>query len=79
MEYQNTTRTPEYIGIEELGEMFVKYIAELDPQNMRYDPTSNHCELDRPNMPSREERFEKLIKLDSMIRKIRAALISLAR
>ena len=46
---------------------------------MRYDPTNNHCELDRPNVPSREERCEQLTRLDTMIHKIRATLISPAR
>ena len=46
---------------------------------MRYDPTNNHCDLDRPNVPSREERFEKLNRLDIMIHKIRATLFSISR
>ena len=79
VEYNSASRTPEDVAIEELGEMLVRLLCMLDPQNMLYDPTNNHCELDRPNVPSREERCEQLTKLDTMIHKIRAALISLAR
>ena len=46
---------------------------------MLYDPIHNHFELDRPNVPSKEERCERLMKLDTMIHKVRAALISLGR
>ena len=77
--YCDDTRTSEDGAIKELGEMLAKLSAELDPQNMRYDPTNNHCDLDRPNVPSREERFEKLTRLDIMIHKIRATLIFLSR
>ena len=77
-EYSSASRTPEYVAIEELGEMLVRLLGVLDPQHMLYDPTDNHCELDRPNVPSREERCEQLTKLDITIHKIRAALIALA-
>ena len=46
---------------------------------MQYDLTNNHCDLDRLNVPSREERFEKLARLDTMIHKVRASLLSLSR
>ena len=51
----------------------------LDLRNMLYDSINNHCELDRPNVPSKEERCERLMKLDTMIHKARAALILLGR
>ena len=46
---------------------------------MLYDPIDNHCELDRPDGPIKEERCERIMKLDTMIYKVRAALISLGR
>ena len=59
--------------------MLVKLLAELDSQNMRYDHTNNHYDLDRPVVPSREERLEKLTRFHIMIHKSRATLISLSR
>ena len=66
--------TPEEVAIEELA-----YQSVLDPQNMLYDSTNNHRELDRPNVPSREERCAKLRQLGLMIHKVRAALTALGR
>ena len=54
-------------------------IRRTGPQNMRYDPANNHCELGRPNVPSGEERCEQLTRLDTMIHNLRATLISFAR
>ena len=70
VEYNDDTITPEDVSIKELGEMSVKLLAELDPHNMQHDPTNNHCDLDRLNVPSREEQFEKLTRLDTMIHNI---------
>ena len=79
VEYVNASRTPEDVAIEDLGEMLVGFLNILNPHTMLYDPINNHCELDRHNGPSKEERCERLMKLDTMIHKVRAALISLRR
>ena len=46
---------------------------------MLYYPTDNHCELDRSNVPSKEERCAQLMELDTTIHKVRAALSALGR
>ena len=62
-----------------LFKIFVKcwwnVLSILYLHTMLYDPTNNQYELDRRNGPSKEERCERLMKLDTMI----AALIFLGR